>query len=114
MKHFLRINIAVLTLLTASVGASAQTKSFFVPKEERTYAQKLGGYAEPDYDFVPLSIDYSKKSNRYLIEAQKLGSYEEAFEKLPDFPDPSDVSANFAAFLFDSLFHNIHSQSYKD
>ena len=91
MKHFLRINIAVLTLLTASVGASAQTKSFFVPKEERTYAQKLGGYAEPDYDFVPLSIDYSKKSNRYLIEAQKLSSYEEAFEKLPDFPDPSDV-----------------------
>ncbi len=54
MKHFLCINIAVLTLLTASVGASAQTKSFFVPKEERTYAQKLGGYAEPDYDFVPL------------------------------------------------------------
>ena len=91
MKRFLCINIAVLTLLAASVGASAQTKSFFIPKEERTYAQKLGGYAEPDYDFVPLSIDYRKKSNQYLIEAQKLGSYQEAFEKLPDFPDPSEV-----------------------
>ncbi len=86
--------IAVLTLLTATFSASAQTgsnKAFFVPKEERTFAQNLGGYAETDYDFVEASIDLGKKKNQYLIDAQVLGSYEEALEKLPDFPDPSEI-----------------------
>lgn len=51
----------------------------------------LGGYAERDYDFVETSIDLSKKNNKYLIDAQKLNSYDEALENLPDFPDVSEI-----------------------
>ncbi len=86
--------ILYLILFIAPFCASAQTggnKPFFIPKEERTYAMNLGGYAETDYDFVETSIDLSKKNNKYLIDAQKLNSYDEALENLPDFPDVSEI-----------------------
>jgi len=97
MKKYLTLalSLTAILILAASLETSAQKKktktTFYVPVEERNFAQKLGGYSETDYRFYRCTIDFDKKKNRHLYEELVCSSYEEAIEKLPLLPDPSEI-----------------------
>ena len=92
MKRFSTLCLFVLTVLAAWQPASAQSsKTFFIPEEERNFAQKLGGYSELDYLYNGPSLNFGKKAGKALIEECNYHSYDQAFENLPTIPDVSEI-----------------------
>ena len=82
----------VLAALAAWQPAFAQNaKPFFIPEEERNFAQKLGGYSELDYLWNGPSLNFGKKAGKALIEECNYHSYDKAFENLPTIPDVSEI-----------------------
>ncbi len=92
MKRFILFCLTALAVMAAGQRADAQnTKTFFIPEDERNFAQKLGGYSELDYLWNRPSLNFGKKAGKALIEEFVFQSYDEAFEKLPTIPDLSEI-----------------------
>ncbi len=100
LKKIHAICLAAILTLTTGQGLSAQG-TFFIPEEERNFAQKLGGYSERDYTLYESTIDYTKKKNLPLIDAVVCNGFDEALKQLPSLPDPSEIDTEdkMVAFL---------------
>ena len=92
MKRFFLFCLTAFAVMAAGQRADAQNaKPFFIPEDERNFAQKLGGYSELDYLWNGPSLNFGKKAGKALIEEFVFQSYDEAFEKLPTIPDLSEI-----------------------
>ena len=70
---------------------STPDASGYVARENRNFAQELGGYMETEYLWVEASIDRSKKDTKNQIKALSHGSYTEAYKNLPPVPDVTKI-----------------------
>ncbi|MBQ1662869.1 MAG: hypothetical protein II054_10230, partial [Treponema sp.] len=76
----------------ASVNVnSTPDSSGYVARENRNFAQELGGYMETEYLWVESSIDRSKKDTKNQIKALSHSSYTEAYKNLPPIPELSKI-----------------------
>lgn len=76
----------------ASVNVnSTPDSSGFVARENRNFAQELGGYMETEYLWIESSIDRSKKDTKNQIKALSYSSYAEAYKNLPSIPDVTKI-----------------------
>lgn len=92
MKRFFLLCLSAFAVLATMSPVSAQNaKTFFIPENERNFAQKLGGYSELDYLGNGPSLNFDKKAGKALIEEYNFHSYDKAFENLPTIPDVSEI-----------------------
>ncbi|MBQ1671153.1 MAG: hypothetical protein II070_05135, partial [Treponema sp.] len=70
---------------------STPDASGFVARENRNFAQELGGYMETEYLWVESEIDRSKKDTKNQIKALSYSSYAEAYKNLPSIPDVTKI-----------------------
>lgn len=70
---------------------STPDASGYVARENRNFAQELGGYMEIEYLWVDSTIDRSKKDTKNQIKALSYSSYTEAYKNLPPIPDLSKI-----------------------
>ncbi len=70
---------------------STPDSSGFVARENRNFAQELGGYMETEYLWIESSIDRSKKDTKNQIKALSYSSYAEAYKNLPPIPELSKI-----------------------
>ena len=70
---------------------STPDSSGFVARENRNFAQELGGYMETEYLWVESEIDRSKKDTKNQIKALSYSSYAEAYKNLPPIPDVTKI-----------------------
>lgn len=76
----------------ASVNVnSTPDSSGYVARENRNFAQELGGYMETEYLWVESEIDRSKKDTKNQIKALSYSSYAEAYKNLPSLPDVTKI-----------------------
>jgi hypothetical protein len=91
MKRILYLALPLIFVFGPHSYAQQKAKTFFVPQSERNYAQNLGGYREDEYPIIESTVNFDKKANKPRVEALACSSYDEAYAKLPGFPDVKDV-----------------------